>query len=479
MPSYTPFVVAGGALLAGCNLAPKYQRPPAPVPATFGVSATGSATSPREKPLPAVRYQDVFRDSKLQAILVQALSNSRDLRIAAANVLSARALHGVQRAALFPRFDANAGVLVGGGAASAASAGATGGSSGPGDIYRVYSVNVGLTAFDLDLFGRLRNLSQAALKAYLATEAGARATRLALVSQVASTYFTLAADNSRLAIARDTVQNANASAELARARLSGGISARLDASQADTIVAQARASIAEQTTAVAQDVNALQLLVGAPVAAGTLPGSLEEIDGLIAEVPVGLSSEVLLGRPDVIEAEYLLQSTHARIGAARAAFFPIISLTGLLGFASGSLSSLFSSEAFGWNVRPNASLNLFDGGADEANLDYAWAQRALYLARYEKTIQTAFREVADALARQRTIVEQVAAVQALVDAAAVSYQLSEARYRGGIESFLTSLEAQRTLFSARQSLIAVRLVQAEMRIALYRTLGGDSFAAVQ
>ncbi|HWA74493.1 MAG TPA: efflux transporter outer membrane subunit [Polyangiaceae bacterium] len=457
------------ALSLGCNLAPRYVRPEAPVPKTL---PKGEATARASNgPLPSVRYQDIFRDPKLQSIIASALRNSRDLRIATANVLSAQALYRVQRAGSYPRIDANAGVTIGGGAAS----GQTTGSSGPGDIYRVYSANVALSAFELDLFGRVRNLSAAALDVYFASKAGAQAARVALVSQLASTYLTLAADSSRLTIARQTLENANASAELARVRLSGGIAAALDLRQAETIMAQAQSSIAEQTTRVAQDLNSLALLVGAPVIGAMVPAALEDVDALVVELPAGVSSQVLLRRPDVNQAEFQLRSANARIGAARAAFFPSISLTGLLGFASGSLGSLFSSDAFGWNVHPNASVNLFNGGADAANVDYASAQRELYLAQYERTIQTAFREVADALARQRTIAEQLAAERAVVQAAEGSYRLAEARYRGGVDNFLATLEAQRTLFAARQSLLQTRLLRAETLVTLYRALGGDSF----
>jgi multidrug efflux system outer membrane protein len=405
--------------------------------------------------------------------------------VAAANVASARAQYRVARSGIFPSVNANAGAIFGGGSAAggAASGGAVGGGAvggvaagGGSGSYRLYSVNLGSSAFELDLFGRLRNLSAAALDAYLASDAGARSARLALVSQVASTYLTLAADRSRLGIAEQTVENAAASAELASARLSGGVAGLLDLRQAQTVVGQAQSAVAEQKTAVAQDLNLLVRLVGAPVDPALLPASLESVDERLNELPAGLSSEVLLRRPDVIEAEYRLRSANARIGAARAAFFPSISLTGLVGFASPSLSALFSDDSFNWSVRPNASLTIFDAGANSGNLAYAWAQRELFLAQYEQTIQTAFREVADALARQGTLREQLAAQQMLLVAAEDSYRLAEARYRGGVDSFLSSLEAQRTLFSARQSLIAARLARAQTLVTLYRVLGGDAFA---
>jgi multidrug efflux system outer membrane protein len=444
-------------------------------------------------PSPELRYQDIFSDPKLQNIIEQALLNGRDLRVAAANVASARAQYRVARSDIFPTVNANAGAIFGGGsAAGGAAAGGVGGVGGgavggvPGGAaagvgagsgtFRLYSVNLASSSFELDLFGRLRNLSAAALDAYLASDAGARSARLALVGQVASTYLTLAADRSRLNIAQQTVENATASADLASARLTGGVAALLDLRQAQTVVAQAQSSVAEQTTAVAQDLNLLVLLVGRPVNPALLPASLESVDERLNELPAGLSSEVLLRRPDVLEAELRLRSANAQIGAARAAFFPSISLTGLVGFASPSLGALFSDNAFNWNVRPNASLTIFDAGANSGNLAFAWAQRELFLAQYEQTIQTAFREVADALARQGTLRDQLAAQQLLVEAAEDSYRLAEARYRGGVDSFLSSLEAQRTLFSARQSLIAARLARAQTLVTLYRVLGGDAFA---
>ncbi len=465
-------VLVAASLALGCSMAPRYQRPPAPIPKQWPADAYGTETG---EAVATVRYQDVLRDPQLQVLIAGALRESRDLRIAAENVVSARAQYRVARAGFFPRIDANAGATIGGGAASSGGIGPA--SGGAGDVYRVYAANLALTSFELDLFGRVRSLSDAAREAYFATRAGAQATRISLVSELALQYLTLAANRSQLLIAEDTMRNAAESAEMARARLAGGIAQLLDLRQAETILAQARASIAEQRSVVEQDLNALDLLAGAPVDRGLLPRSLDDVAGLVAALPPGLSSQVLLRRPDVMQAEFLLRSVNARIGAARAAFFPTISLTGVLGFASTSLSSLFSSGAFGWSVRPGASVNLFNGGANMANLDYAWSQRRLYLAQYERAIQSSFREVADALARQSTINEQLEAERQVVRAAEDSYRLAEARYRGGVESFLATLEAQRTLFSARQALVQTELVRAQTLVALYRALGADPFDA--
>ncbi|MBV8686562.1 MAG: efflux transporter outer membrane subunit [Alphaproteobacteria bacterium] len=446
--------------LAGCtSLEPKYVRPEPPVPLSWPVGDSYLRQS--EAGLPIVGYRDIFRDPRLQALVEQALANNRDLRIAAANIASARAQYSVQRAERLPQVAAGAG------------AGVSGGGGGRGTDTN-FSIDVGVSRFELDLFGRVRSLSRSALDQYFSTEAAARATRLSLVGEIASAYFTLAADRSLLAVARATEANAARSVELTGARLRGGIASRIDLRQAQTVLEQARSDAAAQVTRVAQDRNALQLLVGAPLDEANLPPSIEAVDGLVAELPAGLSSTVLLRRPDVVEAEFQLRAANARIGAARAAFFPTISLTGLLGLASGGLTSLFSGGAFNFNAGVNASVPIFDAGANRGNLQYARAQRELFLARYEQTIQTAFREVSDALARRGTIGEQFGAESRLVADAQDNYRLTDARYREGIENFLATLDAQRTLYSAQQRLVRTRLERATNLADLYRTLGGDA-----
>ena len=455
--------------LTACSLEPNYARPEPPVPPSW--PAGDAYLRQSEAALPSVSYRDIFRDPKLQALVEQALVNNRDLRIAAANIASARAQYRIQRAQLFPRIDAGASVSVGDRGGGASTAGT--GSSGNG-VDATYSLDVGTTGYEIDLFGRVRSLSHAAQLQYFATEAAARATRLALVGEVATNYFTYAADRSRLTIARETEANALRSVQLTGARVSGGIAARTDLRQAETVLDQARSDIASLTTAVAQDKNALDLLVGAAVDPALLPDSIEGIDGLVSELPAGLSSEVLLRRPDVVQAEYQLRAANAQIGAARAAFFPRISLTAIAGLASTALGSLFTGGAFSWAVQPGATLPIFDGGANRGNLALARAQHELYLARYEQTIQTAFREVADALARRGTIGAQYAAQSHLVAAASDNYALADARYRAGIDNYLSSLDAQRTLYSARGSLVATRLIRATNLVDLYRALGGDA-----
>ena len=464
-PALIPALVA----LAACSLQPTYVRPTPAVPASWPVGDAYLRAS--ETSLPSISYRDVFRDPKLQAIIEQALVNNQDVKLALANVASARAQWRVQRAQLLPRIDASASGSVSD-SGSARSRAAGGGSVG-GGVNKNYSIDVGLSGFEVDLFGRLSSLSDAALQTYLATEAAARTARLSLVAELASAYYTLATDRSLLAIAIDTERSASRSVDLTRARLTGGIAPRTDLRQAETVYAQAKSDHADLITQVAQDRNAIELLVGAPVDGALLPASIESVDSMVGEIPAGLDSRILLRRPDVVDAEYQLRAANARIGAARAAFFPTISLTSIAGLASNALSSLFSGAAFNYSISPSVSLPLFDGGANRGNLADARAQRDAATASYQKAIQTAFRDVADALARRGTIASQYAAQAQLEAAARDSYFLADARYREGIDTFLTSLDAQRTLYSARQTLASTRLVAADSLVELYRALGGD------
>jgi multidrug efflux system outer membrane protein len=451
--------VAMMASLTACSLAPKYVRPAAPVPQSWPVGDAYLRNS--EATLPTVRYQDIFRDPRLQALIVQALANNRDLRVAAANIAAARGQFRIQRAELFPEIDAGAGATFRGGQ------GATGAKSS-------FNTNVGINAFEVDLFGRIRSESDRALNSYFATEAAARATRLTLIGDIADAWLTYASDKSLLKIAQDTAASAQISVELTQKRLNGGIAPRTDLRQAQLTLDTARADVAQQTTLLAQDVNALQLLIGAPVDPANLPNSIDEAGATLAELPAGLDSSILLRRPDVVDAEYQLRAANAEIGAARAELFPKISLTGLAGFLSNALGSLFTGGAFNWQAGASASYPIFRAGAGKANVDVTKAQRDAALATYEKTIQTAFREVADALARRGTMTAQLAATRDLQEAAADNYKLSEMRYRGGIDSYLDSLIAQRSYYSAQQTLINTQLIRAGNLVTLYRALGGDS-----
>ena len=457
------------AALTGCTLEPHYARPTPAVPQTWPV---GAAYPPATAaPLPSVSYRDVFKDPHLQAIIERAIANNQDLQIAMANVTIARSQYRIQRAQLLPRIEATAGASETHGRAIANQSNGT--TSGSGNTTRSYDANIGFSAFEIDLFGRLRSLSHAAQQQYFASEAGIHAARLTLVAEVGVAYLTLATDRSLLAIAVGTEASDVKSVELTRARLTGGVAPRTDLRQAETLLDQARSDRASLTTVVAQDRNALELLVGAPVADADLPPSIESVDGLLGEVPAGLDSRILLRRPDVVEAEYRLRAANAQIGAARANFFPTISLTALAGAASPALGALFNGQNFNWTVSGSGAQTIFAGGANIANLALAKGQRELALAQYQQAIQTAFREVADGLARRGTIDDQLDAQTSLETAARDNYALADARYKEGVDPYLNSLIAQRTLYNAQQTLAATRFLKADNLVTLYRTLGGD------
>ncbi|HVE00469.1 MAG TPA: efflux transporter outer membrane subunit [Sphingomicrobium sp.] len=448
------------ALLAtGCmSMEPHYERPAPSVPGSWPVGDAYLRQS--EATLPAVTYQQIFRDPRLQTLIGQALVNNQDLLVAAANIAAAREQYHIQRANQLPQLDANAGVTLTGDRDKTVSAD--------------YQAGLSVPSFELDLFGRLRSLSHVQLERYFATAAGARATRLTLVAEIADGWLAYAADASLLLIARETAASAEKSVTLTRLRLQGGIAPRTDLRQAEQILTSAQADLAQQRTLVAQDINALQLLVGTPIDPKLLPASIDEAAPTIGELPAGLDSYVLLRRPDVVEAEYQLRAANAQIGAARAALFPKISLTGLLGFASSALTSLFTGGAFGWQASADAAYTIFNAGAGRANVRLSEAQRTAALGTYQKAIQTAFREVADALARQGTMADQLAARQKQQSAAADYYLLAEARYKAGVDNFLSTLDAQRSYYSAQQLLVQTKLTAARNRVDLYQSLGGDS-----
>ncbi|SEI85515.1 outer membrane protein, multidrug efflux system [Sphingomonas sp. OV641] len=451
--------------LTACSMAPKYVRPELPVPQSWPVGDAYLRQS--EAALPSVTYRDIFRDARLQQLIDQALANNRNLRATVENIAAARAQYRIQRAELFPQIDA-------GGTTTRREIGASaaGGNFAVGGT--TYQATIGVSAFELDLFGRNRSLTDAALARYYGQEAAARAVRLTLTGDVAGAWLTYAADQSLLKLAEDTAAAARRSVSLTQARVSGGVAPRTDLRQAEQILATAEANIASQRTALAQDVNALQLLVGAPIDRALLPPPIEEAAKTVAELPAGLDSRILLRRPDVVQAEYELRASNAEIGAARAALFPTISLTGLFSFASTALSSLLEADSLTKTATGNIAYPIFRAGAGRAGVEQASALQRAALATYEGTIQTAFREVADALARRGTISEELAANERFATAAADTYRLSEARYRGGIDTFLTTLDAQRSLYAAQQSVLQTRLVRATNLVTLYRTLGGDS-----
>lgn len=453
-------LMASALALAGCSLAPKTVLPTPPVPQSWPAGDAYLLQS--EVALPVLSYKSVFTDARLQSLTDQALANNRDLRVAYANVAAARAQVRVTRSGQFPELGISAG----------AGYSDSGNGNGSGD----FSLRGGITAFELDLFGKLANATEADRNRALGTEAASRTVRLALIANLADAWATYGADRDLLKIAEDTAANARESVRLTKARLDGGVAPRTDLRQAEQILATAEDSIAQQRTALAQDENLIRLLVGGDIDRALLPANLTEVTPAIVSLPAGVSSEILLRRPDVIEAEYDLRAANADIGVARAQLFPSISLTGLLGFASNALGSLFDSGSFNWSAGGDATAPIFDAGGRRAGVDVSKAQRDAALAGYEGAIQTAFREVADALAVQGTISERVRAAAANSAAAADTATLTDARYKGGVDSFLSSLDAQRSLYSARRSEIGTQLLLVSTRIALFRALGGDSSA---
>lgn len=465
--------LASATMLAGCDLAPRYQRPALAVPPAFPQGGVYPAAGPAALDVAAIGWRDFFTDARLRQVIGLGLANNRDLRIAAANVLQARAQYRSQRADLFPTLAAE-------GTASIRHSGSGGGSvgsgaSGPrdtGGTTHDYAADIGVSSFELDLFGRVRNLTRAAQDAYFATRAAQDATRISLIAEIASAWLTLASDRDQLQLSQRTLVSFQQSVDLTRAQFDKGIASELDVRQAETNLADARFDVAQLTTRIAQDQNALNLLVGTSVRGELLPAGIGTGTFTMATLPAGIGSTVLLKRPDVVQAEDRLKAQNANIGAARAAFFPTISLTAAAGTASSALTGLFSGGTWSWNASGSSALTLFDFGRNRANLRYAEANRDAAVATYEKSVQTAFREVSDALAQRGTIDEQVNARMAKADSAGVAARLSEARYRNGIDSFLTTLDAQRTLYSAEQALVTTRLARESNLVALYSALGG-------
>ena len=455
--------IAALGLSACASLAPDYERPAAPVAVQWpaGTAVPAETTTP---PASALTWQDYFPDERLRQVIALALANNRDLRVAALNIEAARAQYRIQRADRFPAVTGDASQTA---------------QRTPGDltttgepvISRQYSASLGVS-WEIDLFGRIKSLQDQALENYLATEEARRATQISLVAEVANAWLTLAADQALLDLAQRTYDAQAKSLDLTQKSFDLGAASRLDLSQLKTTTARARADLATTQAQVMKDRNALELLVGAAVDPALLANSLGDVRQPMAELPAGVPSDVLTRRPDVLQAERQLRAANANIGAARAAFFPSISLTGSYGTASASLDGLFDSGSRAWSFMPSISVPIFNAGALRASLDVAELQRDINVANYEKAIQTAFQEVADALADRATIGERVDAVQALVDAARDTFDLSDARYKNGLDSYLTQLDAQRTLYSAEQELISVRLIEASNKVNLYKVMGG-------
>ena len=454
--------------LAGCaSMAPKYERPASPAPTAWpgGPSYKNQTGIAPEKAVSNIPWKEFFLDQNLRGLIALALDNNRDLRVAALNIERARAQYQIQRADLFPHIDAVAD-------GSFQHVPRDFSRTGRGETNQLFEVGLGLSSYELDLFGRIRSLKDQALNQYFATEEARRSVQISLVAQVAASYLQLAADRERLKLAQGTLATQQAYYHLVKSRFEAGIASALDVHQAETSVDTARFDIALYTTAVAQDQNALELVVGAPAPAELLPQALSETLASLKDITPGLPSDVLLGRPDILQAEDLLKGANANIGAARAAFFPRITLVSSVGIGSDDLGGLFKPGSVFWRFAPQISLPIFDAGRNRANLQVSEVDKEIAVASYEKAIQTAFREVADALAQRGTIDDQVAAQQSLTDATAQSYRLSQARYEKGVDSYLNVLDSQRSLYSAQQNLIGARLNRLTNLVTLYKVLGG-------
>ena len=458
-------IAAAGLLATACSLEPGYQRPASPVPQSWPEAVTPAAG---QTAVAEIGWRDFFTDPQLQQLIALALQNNRDLRVAALNVQAAQAQYRIQRADLFPSVAATGGESV------ERYANGVGSATPGGSIARTYSVGIGFTSYELDLFGRIRSLNHAALEQYLGYQETRRSTQLSLVAEVANAYLSWLADASLLQLTRDTLNSQNASYALTKKSFDLGASTALDLRQAEITVDTARANLAAYTRQLAQDRNALQLLVGAPLPATLQSAEQFERQQFVAELPSGLPSQVLTQRPDVLAAEHQLIAANADIGAARAAFFPSISLTGNFGTASPQLDGLFKDGAETWTFAPQISVPIFAGGANAANLDLAKIEKNVYVAQYEKAVQTAFRETADSLDALATLDDQLAAQQALVKTSNEAYALSDLRFRHGVDSYLSVLDAQRTLYSAQQALLNVKLARLQNLVTLYKALGGGA-----
>jgi NodT family efflux transporter outer membrane factor (OMF) lipoprotein len=441
------------AALAGCSMIPTYHRPEAPVPGNWLYDSATQGT-----PAAALNWQDFFAQQQLRDLIATALRNNRDLRVAVLNIEQARAQYDIRNADRYPSIGAGVN-------ASRAPA------QGTGKETSTYSVGLALSAWEIDFFGRIASLSQAALAQYLATEEGRKAAQISLVASVANTWLSLVADHELLAVTRQTLQTREESLRLTKLRLDNGVSSELDFRQAQSLAETARVALAQQQRQLALDANALGLLIGQP-ASPDVAGNVAIAALSLPDVPAGLPSEVLVRRPDVQQAEQQLVAANANIGAARAAFFPRITLTASAGTASDALSGLFKSGAWGYTVAPQLLQPIFDAGRNAAGLRSAEVGRDIAVAQYERAIQSAFREVSDALAGRATLADQVRAQDNVTEAETVRLRLSTLRYENGVASYLELLDAQRSLFTARQQQVQTRLQLLQNQVLLYRSLGG-------
>lgn len=464
-------VVIAAALSACASMAPQYERPAAPVgqdwpegPAAAAAAAApgadGAATASADMP-----WRDFIADDRLERLVDIALEQNRDLRIAALDIERARALYQIEGAARFPAIDAT-------GSGTHQRMPADLSMTGQSATTHTYGASVGIASYELDLFGRVRSLRDAALEQYFATGEARRSVAISLIAEISRAWVALAADQARLELVSDTLANREAAHKLVVRSHELGVASALDLRQSQTTVESARADLARFQRLLAQDRNALALLVGAPVPAELLPGP--DLDRVVAvtRIAPGLPSEVLQQRPDVAQAERLLRAANADIGAARANFYPSIGLTAGIGTASSELSGLFDGGSGTWNFIPSIRMPIFDGGRNRALLEVAEVDRDIAVARYERAVQSAFREVADALAQQGTINDEIAAQTALLEATTEANRLADLRFRQGVDSYLAVLDAQRSLYAAEQGLIELRAARSANLVTLYRALGG-------
>jgi len=453
--------------LGGCSLIPRYERPDASVSAKWPAAVDSSQVS--GEAADDIGWRDFYKDPITQELITRSLRNNRDLRVAILNVIQAQEQYRVDRSSLFPTVDAQASID------ASRTPGDTIGQSGAYKV-REYSLGLGTANWEIDLFGRIRSLAEQQRQTFLSQAETRRSTEIALVAQVASSYLTWLADRDALSTAQDTVRTERASLQLTQLRVSRGTATALDAAQAETTLHTAEASVAQYQRLTAQDLDEIILLVGQPLPKAVLAcmnaSTWSTASAHFPRLPAGLPSDVLLRRPDVLAAEHTLKGANANIGAARAAFFPQLTLTANDGTASSGLQRLFAAGQGAWAVEPNLTLPIFDAGKNEANLDIAETQKQAYVANYQKTIQAAFHDVADALAARKFYTRQIAAEHALVDSSARYYSLADMRFTSGADNYLNVLLAQSSLFTAQLNLISLRLASAQNLITLYKSLGG-------
>mgnify|MGYP003618830952 FL=1 len=448
--------------LSGCSLMPTYERPDAPVPAGWQQPDTGDARLPAAAD---IGWQQYFADARLRELIGLALQNNRDLRVAALNIEAARAQYGVVRADQLPTVGAGASMTRSRTAADASP-------SGRETLGNIYSANLASTGFELDFFGRVRSMSTAALNQYLATQEARDAAQISLIAEVAKAYVAQRTADEAMRISKMALDSREKTYRLAKLRFNAGVISAIDLRQNETLIESAHADYAAQTRLREQAGNALALLIGQPVPANLPPALPLGKQVAVNALPVGMSSDVLLRRPDIRQSEYQLQAANANIGAARAAVFPRISLTGSFGSVSRELDGLFTGPNMAWSFMPQISLPIFDFGRNQSNLDLANARKNIAVAQYEKSIQGAFREVADQLAARRTLADQLAAQERGYQAERERLRLVQMRYDNGISSSLDLLDAQRQSYALEQALLLTRQAAMNNRIDLYKVLGG-------